>query len=178
MVRKMILAGVLMGMCCLTQAAGQDERRGERRGDDAPMTAERFVLHASAGGMAEVALGKLAMTKATSGEVRKFAQQMVEDHTKANKQLMQIAESKQLPVARDMDKKHQEMERKLSEMTGEQFDREYIKGQVKDHEEAVALFTKFAENGQDADLKGFATQTLPTLKEHLKHVKDLAERMK
>jgi len=163
----------VLGLCCV--AAGQDERRNDER---APLTAERFVLIASSAGMAEVAFGKMADEKAASDDVKKFGKQMVEDHTKANKQLMQIAESKQIPVARNMDRKHQEMERKLTELSGAAFDREYIMGQLKDHEEAVALFSKFAEEGKDTELKAFATQTLPTLKEHHKLVKDLAEKVK
>jgi putative membrane protein len=168
MFRTMILTCTVLGLCGVTLA--DDDRT--------PMTAEGFVKKVSAGGTAEVAFAKMAMTKATSGEVRKFAQMLVEDHTKVNKQLAQIAETKQIPIAQGMDKKHQEKERELSGLTGEQFDREYMKCMVKSHEDGVALFTKFSESGPDAELKGFATQTLPTLKMHLKHAKEIAEQIK
>ena len=178
MFKNSVLAALaLVAVCSLSVA---QERRGERRRSDdpqGPLTPNRFVLIASGAGMAEVAHGKLATQKAASEDVRKFGQMMVDDHTKANKELAQIAEKKQIPIARDMDRKHQDMQRKLSELTGAAFDREYIAHMVKAHEEAVALFSKFAESGTDPDLKAFARETLPTLKEHLQKVKEIAEKI-
>jgi len=175
-----LLAGVaLLGLCGTTDAQG---RRGRRQQGDntqqTPLTAERFVMIASSSGLAEVAFGKMAANKAAADDVKRFGQQMVEDHTKADKQLKQIAENKQIPFARSMDRKHQEMERRLSSLSGAAFDREYIMSQMKDHQDAVALFTKMAELGTDSELKAFAVQTLPTLKEHLEMVKKLADKVK
>jgi putative membrane protein len=176
--RRMVLSLTLVGLCvCLAQAAMQRQER-RREQERQPMTPERFVQIASAAGIAEVAFGKLAADQASMDDVRKFGRQMVEDHTKANKELASIAESKQIPIAKQMDAKHKDIEQRLTRLSGPQFDREYVMAQVKDHEDAVALFSSFSQNGQDRELRSFATQTLPKLKEHLSMIQEIAAKIK
>jgi putative membrane protein len=149
---------------------------------DAPkkITNDReFVQEAAAGGMAEVKLGQLAQTNAGSAEVRKFGASMVEDHGRANKELMALLEKKGMAVpGRELPKPMQECYDRLSRLKGAEFDREYIKDMLKDHKEDVALFESFAKSGQDADIRAFAIKTLPTLREHLQKVEDLAAKEK
>jgi len=137
-----------------------------------------FVFKASAAGMAEVDAATLAMKQASSAEVKRFAKHMLHDHTKANKELLALANEKKLPVAPSADARHQEELRMLATLKGAAFDRAYMKGQVKDHEEAVALFQNEARNGMDPDLKAWAAKTLPTLKEHLKMAQDVRDQVK
>jgi putative membrane protein len=173
--RSRMIAGMLICSACLClTAARADDAQDDRR----PITNQQFVHKASAGGLAEVAFGRMAAEKASSDEIRQFGRQMVQDHGKANQELTRIAEIKQLPIAREMDQAHKEMERKLMQLSGKDFDREYIQGQLKDHQEAVALFDKYSQSGTDKELKAFATQTLPTLKEHLAMVKQIADKIK
>ncbi|MBX8608329.1 DUF4142 domain-containing protein [Pseudomonas cichorii] len=134
-----------------------------------------FVEDASAKGIAEVEAGKLAQEKGSSDDVKKFARQMVQDHTAANNKLKALAESKNLEVSDDttmMDKMKSMM---LELRNAKPFDRAYINNQVTAHEETIALFEEEAANGEDADLKAFAADTLPKLKEHLMHAKELAK---
>ena len=138
------------------------------------LTDEQFVQKASAAGLGEVNLGMLAARQASSPDVKKFAQRMVDDHTKANQELNQIADKKRIRPAPAMDEKHRNLATQLGKLTGADFDRTYLKDQVKDHEEAVALFEAEAKNGKDPDLKAFASKALPTLKEHLEMVRKLA----
>jgi putative membrane protein len=98
---------------------------------------------------------------------------MVTDHTKANQELAEIAQKKNMPVATDLDPKHRTMADKLAKLQGAAFDREYLLGQVADHEQTVALFKTQIKEGKDADLKTFARETLPTLEDHLKTVRAL-----
>src|SRR5262249_5194344 len=105
-----------------------------------PLTDDQFVNKASGAGLAEVNLGNLAMKRATSPDVRRFAQQRVEDHTRANRELLALADKKKLGMAQVMDQPHQTLAEKLARLEGADFDREYMKGQLADHEEAVALF--------------------------------------
>jgi len=135
---------------------------------------EMFVQKASSGGLAEVRAGQLATERAANAEVKQFGQQMVTDHTKANQELTTLAQAKQLPMATALDPKHQAMAEQLATLHGAAFDRAYLAGQVADHEQAVALFTTQANEGHDAELKAFATKTLPTLQEHLRMVRTLA----
>jgi putative membrane protein len=143
---------------------------------DKPLTDDQFVNKASGAGLVEVNLGNIALKRANSADVRRFAQQMVEDHTKANLELLVLADKKKLSMARVMDQPHQALAEKLLRMEGADFDREYMKGQLADHEEAVALFENESKNGNDGDLKDWAGKTLPTLKHHLEMVRDWTEK--
>lgn len=125
-----------------------------------------FVDKAAAGGMAEVKLSKLAMDKGQSPEVKQLARRMVEDHTKANMELKQIAEKKSLSVPATMDDKHQKIYDKLVKLQGTDFDKEYMHAMANDHVDTIKLFKDQSENGQDPELKSFAMKTLPTLQKH------------
>jgi len=144
---------------------------------DAPkkaITDAEFVQIASASGLAEVNISKAAMQRATRDDVKSFARQMVQDHTKANMELNRLADSKRLTPAATMDAKHQDLSRQMLRLSGEEFDRQYVQSQLKDHQQAVALFENESKNGKDEDLKAFATKTLPTLREHLEMVRKLS----
>lgn len=148
-----------------------------------PVAAERiddktFIQMAASGGMKEVKLGTIAQTQAASAEVKAFGQQMVQDHTKANQALMTIVQQKGLSLPPQMVEKHQMAVDRLSKLNGEEFDREYMKHMVESHKESIAIFTAESENGQDPDLKAFATKTLPTLKMHLEMAQKHADASK
>lgn len=128
----------------------------------------KFVEKAAAGGMAEVALGRLAQQKATSEQVKQFGARMVADHGKANDELKRIASSKGVQVPTSLDKKHQKVMDKLDKLSAAEFDRQYMKDMVSDHKEDISDFKKQAKSGKDEDLKAFAAKTLPVLEDHLK----------
>jgi putative membrane protein len=92
---------------------------------------------------------------------------MVDDHSRANSELMQLASGKGITLPTTLDAKHQSLIAKMSALSGAEFDRAYAKEMVKDHNKDVALFQRQASRGADADLKTFAQKTLPTLQEHL-----------
>lgn len=125
-----------------------------------------FVDKAAAGGMAEVKLSKLAMDKGQSPEVKQFARKMVEDHSKANVELKQIAEKKGLSTPATMDDKHQKIYDKLVKLDGADFDKEYMRAMADDHDETIKLFKDESQSAQDPELKSFAMKTLPTLQKH------------
>ena len=128
----------------------------------------KFVEEAARGGIAEVQLGKLAAQKGASAEVKQFGQRMVDDHSKANDKLQQIASSKGVAVPSEMDAASKREYDKLQKLSGPQFDQEYMKSMVSDHQKDVKDFQKEQKAAKDSDLKAFVTNTLPTLEEHLK----------
>jgi putative membrane protein len=71
-----------------------------------------------------------------------------------------------------IDAKDQGLKDKLSGLSGADFDRTYMQSMVKDHQKDISEFQKEANSGSNADLKGFAAQTLPTLQEHLRMARD------
>jgi putative membrane protein len=134
---------------------------------------KKFAKEAAIGGLAEVELGKLAQQKASSDAVKQFAQKMVDDHSKANEELKQVASKEGLDLPTALDKKHQSRLDKMSKLSGADFDKAYIKDQLKDHKEDVSKFKDEASKGTVPGVKDFASKTLPTLEQHLQMVKDL-----
>lgn len=133
--------------------------------------ANDFILKAASGGMMEVEVGKMAQEKGVDADVKAFGQKMVEDHGKANAELKALAASKNvtLPVAPiEEQQKHIEA---MRAMKGVAFDKHYMGMMVNDHNKDIAEFEKASQN-EDADVKAFASKTLPVLKGHL----DLAQK--
>jgi len=127
-----------------------------------------FAKDAAEGGLAEVKMGELAQEKGTTDAVRDFGKKMVEDHTQANDKLKEVASQQNIKLPAKLDKHDQRVYDKLSQLSGEQFDRAYARDMVRDHKNDVAAFQQEANSGQNDQIKGFASQTLPTLQEHLK----------
>jgi len=134
---------------------------------------KKFAKEAALGGLAEVELGKVAQQKASSDAVKQFAQKMIDDHTKANGELKQVASKEGLDIPDALDKKHQARIDRMGKLSGADFDKAYIKDQLKDHKDDVKKFQDEAKNGTLPGVKEFATKTLPTLEQHLQMVKDL-----
>jgi len=128
----------------------------------------KFIEDAAVSGMAEVELGKLAQQKATDPQVKQFGEHMVQDHSKANDQLKQTASAKGVQIPTSLDKKHQGEMDKLQKLSGADFDRQYMQRMVSEHKKDVSEFEKAAKSAKDSEVKSFASQTLPTLQDHLK----------
>lgn len=172
MKRGMLYATLIaVSLGCLIGTVGA---QGEKVGD----MAQQFVHKAASSGKAEVQLGKMAQEQAASSDVQQFGQRMVTDHTQANEELMAIAQDKNIDVPTKMDAKHQQTAEALAKLNGASFDRAYMRQMVEDHEKAVQLFSKEAQQGQDADLKAFAAKTLPILEEHLQLARQLVQQQK
>ena len=119
--------------------------------------------------MAEVEMGKMAQSKSQNAEVKTFAQQMIDDHTKGLAEVQTVAQAKGITLPTELDAKHKAMAAKLAKLEGEKFDREYMKmGGTGGHKEALAMLNKNEKNAKDADVKGLATKMKPTVEQHLK----------
>ena len=137
-----------------------------------------FMLEAAEGGSAEVALGELAKEKAQNEAVKQFGQHMVSDHTKADKELTDLAVRKGVAVSMELKPKHKKLMEALSKLSGAEFDKQYMREMVKDHESDVAAFQKEADKGKDGDLTTWVKQTLPTLQGHLAMAREAEAKVK
>jgi putative membrane protein len=135
---------------------------------------ESFYKKAAEGGMSEVELGQLAQSKGHSQAVRDFGAMMVKDHSAANDKLKAVAAKKGIDLPSGSGMAEKATKAKLDVLSGDTFDKSYIKGMVSDHEEDIKEFENEAQNGQDPDAKAFAKATLPTLKVHLKKIQAIA----
>jgi len=138
-----------------------------------------FVKSVPSANTFEIESSKLAQKQATADDVKAFAAQMIKDHTKAGEDFKAAISQGQTTSATGaagttLDSKHQALLDQLKEVSGDGFQSKYIEMQTQAHKEAVALFSTYASSGDDPALKEFAKKTLPVLKMHERHVKDLA----
>jgi putative membrane protein len=134
-----------------------------------------FVMRAAQSGMAEVEASRAAVTRATSEEVRGFAQQMVRDHTATNEELMRIVRAKGLTVTPQLDAEHRAKVDALQALPTDEFERAYTQDMgVRAHQDAVELYERQAREGTDPDLRAFASRTLLALRQHLAMAEQVA----
>ena len=140
-------------------------------------TADRnFFAMAASGGMLEVEASRLALERAQSAEIKRFAQQMIEEHTTANQELMTIARSAGVTdVPMTMTARHRGMLERLRALDGQDFERQYAEQiGIAAHHETVALFQRGAQQATHPELKAFAAKTLPRLQAHLQQSQQVA----
>lgn len=152
-------AALLLGFAGLAQAADK-------------VSANDFAEEASAKGIAEIETSKLALEKGSHAEVKKFAQTMIDDHTRANDELKALAEKKNLQVSDDAELMNKAKAMILQVRDGENFDKAYANNQVVAHEQAIELYHKAAAS-DDAEVSAWAKKTLPKLEHHLEMAKEL-----
>lgn len=147
-------------------------------GDD-KISAEEFAKKAGAAGMAEVEMGKLGAQKATDPEVKKYAQKIVADHTKANKELMAAAKGKSLEVPTEPDMMHKGMMEKFEHQSADgDFNHDYMQQMVRDHKKVIEVFQSAANDSTlDPEMRALAKKTLPTLEAHLADAQKLEAKL-
>ena len=143
--------------------------------DTAPAPTEKFIDNVAVANKFEIDTSQLALQYGKAPDVKTFAQQMIDDHTKAGEDFKaSLAEAKIDPPKDALDITHTAKYAKLRVFTTESgFDSAYIDAQLAAHQEAVALFKDYAANGPTAPVKAFAQKTLPTLEHHLMMVQEL-----
>lgn len=133
-----------------------------------------FYRTAAEGGLAEVEMGNMAEQQAHSQSVKDFGALMVKDHSAANEKLKALAESKNITLPANTSVEEMAAKAKLKALSGTAFDKSYIKGMIKDHQEDIAEFKKEATSGRDPEARAFASATLPILEAHLKKIQSIA----
>lgn len=189
--RKIVTAGlmacaIVFGFGCNQQQEGAVEEAqttNEEQFEDSEMEDQKvnqsdFMTEAASNGMFEVEAGRLAATQATNPEVKKFAQMMVTDHTAANKELMDLAQKKAITLPDSMGQNHMDHMKELREKKGADFDKAYMDKMETTHNDAVSLFEGASEDMEDADVKAFATNKLPKLRQHYDGAQKLNETVK
>ncbi|HEV7255708.1 MAG TPA: DUF4142 domain-containing protein [Mesorhizobium sp.] len=134
---------------------------------DAAMSAQDYVAMAASSDMFEIQSSQIALEKGQSDAVKQFAQEMVADHDQTSAQLAAAARQEQVEVPSAMMEKHATMLEQLGNASGAEFDAAYIEAQVMAHQEAVALHSSYAENGESEPLKEVAERAVPIVSEHL-----------
>jgi putative membrane protein len=144
------------------------EEQNEQKFEDSDLEDDTdFAVKAADGGMLEVQLAELALTKASSPKVKEFAQTMITDHSKANDELKSLAQSKNISLPTSLSEENQKDYNDLAEKSGAEFDKAYCEFMVKDHKDDLEKFKKAADDAEDPDLKTWAAGKVPVLEHHL-----------
>jgi putative membrane protein len=144
------------------------EEQNEQKFEDSDLEDDTdFAIKAADGGMLEVQLAELALTKASSPKVKEFAQTMITDHSKANDELKSLAQSKNISLPTSLSEENQKDYNDLAEKSGAEFDKAYCEFMVKDHKDDLDKFKKAADDAEDPDLKTWAAGKVPVLEHHL-----------
>jgi putative membrane protein len=136
-----------------------------------------FMTNAARGGMLEVQLGNLAAQKASSNDVKQFGERMATDHSQLGQKLQQLASNLGFSLPPDLKPEQQALVSRLEKLSGKAFDSAYIKEMVNDHAKDVSEFERAANQATNADIKQFASEALPTLREHLKMAREIAGKL-
>jgi putative membrane protein len=182
-VMPLLASAVLLFASCDNNSQNDTEEnameQNEEKHDDTNLENDaEFAVKAASGGMMEVELGKLAVNKAVTPEVKNFGQSMIDDHSAANAELKGVAASKNITLPAGPGEDKQDEIDKLNTKTGLDFDKDYIDFMVKDHKDDIDEFEKEASNGKDADLKNWASGKVPVLRHHLEMAEAIQEGLK
>jgi len=156
--------------------ASQDQAQaaaGKQSGQQQDPT-QMFIMDMYSHNLYEIQLGQLAQKQAQDPQIKQFAQMLIQDHTQANQQLKQLAQSAQVQVREQLDPVHQAKLQKKQQLPQTEFSRKFINDQVAGHMVAVLELTYQSKNAQNDQVKQFATKMLPKMEQHLNHATKLA----
>lgn len=171
---------LILTACLMLTATAYAQSVGEKTGVNstlgiAPKTGD-FVAEAATSDMFEIRSSKLAASRST-GDVQTFANQMVTDHTKTTSELTGLVQGgAHIPVPTAMTSSQESMLTKLQGLQGDEFAKQYMDDQVSAHKDAVSLFQRYGNGGDNDQLKNWATQTLPTLQHHLEMAQNIYDK--
>ncbi|WP_343061007.1 DUF4142 domain-containing protein [Rhizobium soli] len=173
--RTLVLASILLatsGSAVLAQSTA--EKTGVNSVIGVAPKTEDFVLEAASSDMFEIESSRLALERSNE-KTKPFAQQMLTDHQKTSDELKAIVTSGKgkATIPTVMSSAHQGMLDDLKKLQGEEFNKQYYSDQEDVHEDAVDLFKRYGDEGDNAELKAWAAKTLPALEHHLQMATDM-----
>lgn len=134
-----------------------------------------FLERAAQDNMAEMELAEMAQERAASDGVKYYAKQLQASHEVANERLQNIAEQQNVELPDEPNEQQKQTQEKLSELEGEQFDRQYLQAMIEDHKKTIELFKQQAQSAQDPEVQNYAKQTLPALQAHLEMAQQIQQ---
>ena len=171
-----LVIGVAMIACSLRaqDSATKPTTQGAGAKKIAVGDAASFIKEAAQGNQAEIRLAELAESKAQNADVKEFAKQLRKDHTDANQKLETVAQAHGVTISQSLDAKEQKKLDRFEQLSGSEFDKEYVKDMLRDHVKDIAKFEQAANHSHAEDVKQYAQNTLPTLRQHLHHARQAA----
>ncbi|MNK06470.1 hypothetical protein D3C87_243690 [compost metagenome] len=195
MKRTSIFSKALLGAAVLTLSFGMQSCKSETKQEDPKEVAEdeneakfdnvdeakeddsEFLVDAAEVDMAEIQLGKLAQQKSTNADVKALGKMMVEQHEKAAADLKATAAKKNITLPTSLTEDGQKEFKDLNDKSGHDFDKKYADMMIDGHEKLIKRMEKASEKAEDADIRMWAANMLPTLRTHLEHAKMVKEKV-
>ena len=134
---------------------------------------DAFVSNASQSDMYEIQAGQMAQQKGQSAGVKDFGKMMVTHHTAMMNEMKPLITAAGKAPAAELDQRRKGLLDNLTSASPADFDKVYLAQQEAAHNEALTLMRGYAENGEDAGLKGGAQKAIPKIEEHLAKVRQL-----
>lgn len=153
----------------------EDQNEAKFDNQDNKEDDSEFLVDAAEINMTEIEAGKLAQTKSTNPEVKKFGQMLVDEHTKAATEVKAMADSRNISLPTSVTEEGQDKYNKLNEKSGVDFDKKFVDMMVDGHEKAIDKFKKASENATDQEIKTWASDNVSKLTAHLQHAKQLKQ---
>lgn len=180
---KQILFILSMCIASVNVLTAQEQKTGKATNSTTTKNSDQnsdkaFMEKAAESGMAEVMFGKLAQSQASSQKVKDYGMMMEKDHTKANQELMSLAKQQNITLPTSLPTKMQTDYDALQKKSGNDFDKAFVDQMVADHQKVITLFEAEAKNGKNEQVRTWAERTLPTLKQHLEHAKEIRNNLK
>lgn len=150
------------GSSANAQEGGSQTQPGNLTGSE-----RNFLQSAAEINSTEVELGRIAEQKSSNPDIQKIGQSLIRDHTAANQQLQRLASSKGVTITEQPTSSQQRMINSLSQTTGDRFNKQFLRQTRLSHERALALFERTSRRAQDPDIRNWASQMVPPVKEHL-----------
>jgi putative membrane protein len=158
---------VIAGLLAAGRASGADSSISSK--------GSSFIKEASEGNQAEIATAQLAQEKSQNPEVKNLAQMIQNDHQQAQAKLQTIAQAHGVTLEEKPTWSQRRAQAKLEKLNGADFDQQYTKDMLEDHVTDIKKFEKASQDIQDADVKQYAQDTLPHLRDHLRHAETAAK---
>ncbi|WP_114777343.1 DUF4142 domain-containing protein [Botryobacter ruber] len=178
-----LLAGMAACDSQKTDSVEQAQETNEQKFEESEMEERKadqseFLTKAASSGMFEVEAGKLAQKQAQNAEVKNLGQTIASGHEKANSDLKSLASQLNITLPDSMSQEHMDKLKELQEKKkGAEFDKAYVDMIVSAHESDIDMFENASENMQAQEVKSFASNKLPALREHLDQAKQLKEKL-
>lgn len=166
----LITIGLAAALCAPWQNSFADDTSGH-----ATHKEKTFIKTAADGGMTEVKLGEIAQQNGQRDDIKDFGKQMVDDHTKINDNLKEVASKMNVEVPSTISAKHQAVVDRLSKLHGDAFDKAYTKEMIKDHKKDIAEFEEAAKEVKNEDLKSFIQNSTEMMKGHLEKIEKISK---
>lgn len=167
-----LLSALVLVMSCSNRPKQQDtkneaEEHNDAKFDNTQNNDAKFLVDAAEINLEEIRLGQLAQNHSMAADVKKLGKMMEEGHTKAQKELSDLADKKQITIPKSLTDNGESDYKKLQDEKGKDFDKKYCDMMVQGHKDAIDKFEKASKDVVDTDIKAWASAMLPALREHL-----------